>query len=109
MDDRTHETELSRRPQSPSPQTATEGRMAKVLPDLVRRSAGAGEEGRAVPPGSVDEEGRPRACLVAGCGTEVGCNFLGRPRLGGWTGSASSGVNAGFSLEMLTTSWRVPS
>ena len=94
--------------------------MAKVLPDLVCRSAGAGEEGRAVPLGSVDEEGRPfplgfadkggrpRALLAAGCGTEAGCNFLGQPRLGGWAGSASSGGNAGFSLKTLTTSWWVP-
>ena len=61
--------------------------------DLVSRSSGAGEEGRQIPLGLVDEEGRPfppgladeggqpRARLAAGCGTEVGCNFLGRPRL----------------------------
>ena len=37
------------------PQTATEGRMAKVLLDLVHYSAGAGEEGRAIPLDSVDK------------------------------------------------------
>ena len=75
-------------------QSATQGRLAKVLPDLVRRSAGASEDGRAVPPGSADEagrpflpgladeEGRPRARLAAGCGTEAGDIFLGQPRLG---------------------------
>ena len=43
----------------PPHQTDTEGRMAKVLPDLVLRSAGAAEEGLAIPPALVDEEGRP--------------------------------------------------
>ena len=32
--------------------------MAKVLPDLVCCSAGAGEEGRAIPPDLADEEGQ---------------------------------------------------
>ena len=68
--------------------------MAKFLPDLVCCSAEAGDEGRAFLPGLVDEEGRPfppgladegarpRACLAAGCGTEAGMIFLGRPHLG---------------------------
>ena len=95
-----------------TPQSDTEGRMAKVLPDHVCRSAGAGVEERAVeegrPPGLANEEGQPLACLTAGCGTEAGYNFLRQPCLGGWAGSASLGVNAGLSLEILTTSWRVP-
>ena len=101
-----------------SSQTDTEGRMAKVLPDLVRRSNGAAEEGWAIPPVSVveewrtvllglaDEGGRPRAYLAAGCGT--GGSFLGRPRFEGWAGEASEGVYAGLSLKVLTISWRVP-
>ena len=57
---------------------AIEGRMAKVLPYRVCRSAGAGEEGRGdeegrpFPPGLADEGGRPQVRLAAGCGTEGG-------------------------------------
>ena len=49
--------------------------MAEVLPDCLRRSAVAGEEGRADEEGRpfplciADEGGRPRARLAAGCGT----------------------------------------
>ena len=42
----------------PPPQSVNEGRMAKVLPGLVRRSARADKEGRAIPPASM-YEGRP--------------------------------------------------
>ena len=67
-----------------SPQTATEGRMVKVLPERVPRSgtavvgACADEEGCP----NADEGGRPRALLTAGGRTSVGCSFLGRPRFG---------------------------
>ena len=61
--------------------------MAKTWLNLVRRSAGAAEEGQAIPPVLVVEEGRPippdlvveggrpQARLAEGCGTG-GC-FLG--------------------------------
>ena len=88
-----------------SPQTATEGRMAKVLPKRVRRSeAAVGRAGVDEGEGLNADEGRPRALLTAGCGTSDGCSFVGRPRFGGCAGSASSGVYAGLSLEILTTS-----
>ena len=89
-----------------SPQTATEGRMTKVLPERVRRSeaavgrAGVDEGGGP----NADEGGRPQALLTAGCGTSDGRSFFGRPRFGGCAGSASSRVYAGLSLEILTTS-----
>ena len=80
--------------------------MAKVLLEQVRRSeaavgrAGAEEGGRP----NADEGGRPQALLTAGCGTSDGRSFFGRPHFGGCAGSASSGVNEGLSLEILTTS-----
>ena len=54
------------------------GGWRKILLDRVRRSAGAGKEGRPneerrpFPLCIADEGGRPRARLAAGCGTGTG-------------------------------------